>query len=89
MIVRRIIRAWLYLRGRIDTLGYEDSYENSYDNNQGNGFIELELPEAVYNYAKRMSKITGLPLEEVLQSEPVKKYLEKYQRKVKVRLPKN
>lgn len=36
------------------------------------------IPEPIYNYAKRISEITGLPLEEVLQSKPVRRMLEKW-----------
>ncbi len=45
-----------------------------------------EVPELVYRYAKRISEVTGLPLEEVLQSEPVRRYWERLERRVSLRL---
>ena len=46
----------------------------------------VELPEPVYRYAKKISEITGLPLEEVLRSKPVQNMLKKWSKKVVVRL---
>ena len=46
----------------------------------------VEVPELVYKYAEGISKVTGLPLSEVLKSEPVRKYWEKLERKVTVEL---
>ena len=42
------------------------------------------IPEPIYNYAKRISEITGLPLEEVLNSKPVRRMLEKWTKLVPV-----
>lgn len=36
------------------------------------------IPEPIFNYAKRISEITGLPLEEVLESRPVKNMIKKW-----------
>ena len=46
----------------------------------------VELPEPVYRYAVKISKITGLPLEEVIKSKPVQNMLQKWSKKVVVRL---
>lgn len=42
------------------------------------------IPEPIYNYAKRISEITGLPLEEVLKSKPVRKLLDRWTKYVPV-----
>lgn len=44
------------------------------------------IPKLAYEYAKGMAKISGLPLSEVLRSEPFKAYLEKMREKVKIRV---
>ena len=47
-------------------------------------FGQMVVPEPVYNYAKRISEITGLPLKEVLQSKPVRRMVERWTRYVVV-----
>lgn len=42
------------------------------------------VPEPIYNYAKRISEITGLPIEEVLESRPVKNMIRKWTKLVPV-----
>lgn len=44
----------------------------------------LYIPKPVYNYAKRISEVTGLPLKTVLQSKPVKNLLSRWTEYVKV-----
>lgn len=45
---------------------------------------EKEIPRPVFEYAKKISEITGLPLEKVLESEPVKNLIKKWEEKVKI-----
>jgi len=37
-----------------------------------------KVPEMAAEYIKSMSETTGLPIEVVMKSEPVKRYLEKF-----------
>ena len=37
-----------------------------------------ELPESIKNYIESISEVTGIPLEDILNSLPVRRYLEAY-----------
>ena len=46
----------------------------------------VRVPLLAYNYAKRISELTGLPLKTVLRSKPVKSFVEKLSSYVEVEL---
>jgi len=50
------------------------------------GRSTMEIPEPVYNYAKKISGVTGLPLEQVLKSKPVRRMIERWTKYVRVEL---
>ena len=50
----------------------------------GSPIIREEVPKPAYNYAKRISEVTGIPLSEVLRSQPFRRLLEKWSEKVEV-----
>ena len=79
MLLRRLVFRRRPLLGRL-------FYSLLYQNTDSQEDEILELPEPVYNYAKRISEITGLPLEEVLLSKPVQNMAKRYERKVRIRL---
>lgn len=41
-------------------------------------FLGEYIPEPVMKYAKSVAETTGLPLEEVLKSQPVRNYMKKF-----------
>jgi putative cell wall-binding protein len=43
-----------------------------------------EIPKPAYNYAKKISELTGVPLQQVIRSQPFRKLLEKWSEKVEV-----
>lgn len=43
-----------------------------------------EIPKIAYEYAKQMSNLLGKPLDEVLDSKPVRKYIERIEEKIKI-----
>jgi hypothetical protein len=45
-----------------------------------------EIPKPAYEYARRISEITGLPLEEVLKSQPVKNLVKRWRETVYVKI---
>jgi len=45
----------------------------------------MYVPKPVFNYARKISEITGLPLHEVLKSEPVKKLIKRWTEYVEVK----
>jgi len=48
------------------------------------GTSKMRIPKLVYNYAKRISELTGLPLQIVLRSRPVQNLMRKLQEYVEV-----
>lgn len=44
-----------------------------------------EIPKMAYEYARKMSNFLGKPLDEVLNSQPVRSYVRKLEEKVKLR----
>lgn len=44
------------------------------------------IPEPVFNYAKRISEFTGLPLNEVLQSHPVGNLIKRWSKMIEVHI---
>lgn len=47
---------------------------------------EIEVPELAYEYARGIAEATGLSLKEVLMSRPVRRYIERMEKRVRVRL---
>jgi len=47
---------------------------------------EQLVPRPVYEYAKRISEVTGLPLREVLRSQPVQSLIKRWTEHVRVQL---
>ena len=43
-----------------------------------------EIPRPIYQYAKRISDLTGLPLKTVLESEPVRNLIKRWEEKVRI-----
>ena len=68
---RRIIKRLL---GIISSSGEEEEY------------IEVRMPKAAYEYAKKVSKLTGKPLDEVIFSDAVRKYIDRFKEEVTVRI---
>ena len=48
--------------------------------------VEIHIPKMAYRYAKRVSEITGLPLETVLNSRPVREYIKRLKEEVVIKL---
>ena len=46
--------------------------------------VYLYIPKPVYNYAKRISEVTGLPLKTVLKSRPVRNLINRWSEYVAV-----
>lgn len=45
---------------------------------------ENTIPEMAYSYAKGISEITGIPLKDVLNSKPVKSYISRIRKEVRL-----
>jgi len=46
---------------------------------------EESIPKMAYSYAKKMSEVTGLPLEDVLKSKPIQTYISRLREEVRLR----
>lgn len=46
--------------------------------------IKESYPKLAYQYATKISEITELPVEKVLQSRPVQKYIERLEERIRV-----
>lgn len=46
---------------------------------------EESIPKMAYSYAKKMSEVTGLPLEDVLKSKPIQTYINRLREEVRLR----
>lgn len=44
--------------------------------------LGVRIPKLAYEYAKGISKVTGLPLEQVLKSKPVREYIKRLREEV-------
>jgi len=49
-------------------------------------YIEVRMPKAAYEYAKKVSELTGKPLDEVIFSSAVRKYVDRFKEEVTVRI---